>query len=250
MKLQLANLFLLAGLLSFTAQAQTNTIVQTSLSAAITSAVQQQIVVASLTGLVASLQTQTVLLIDEEAILVLNVPSAATLPLTVQRGYDGTKATTHLNTSVVLAGRPDWFYDTDQVVGSPCTAAATYVTPYINIRTSHQFLCSTVTLAWEPGWNNTFVGPPGVTAAVASAAGQITPSGPLFHITGALAITGFLFPIGMGVGQTEGQFCVIPDGTFTFTTANNIAVAGTAVVNRLMCFIWDFTNLKWVPSYV
>jgi hypothetical protein len=88
--------------------------------------------------------------------------------------------------------------------------------------------------------------PPGPTAAVASVAGQVTPSGPLFHITGALAITGFLLPVGF----TGGSFTVIPDGTFTWTTANNIAIAGTAVVNKALTFWYDTNSSKFVPSYL
>jgi hypothetical protein len=42
----------------------------------------------------------------------------------------------------------------------------------------------------------------------------------------------------------------IPTGAFTWTTAGNIAVAGTAVVNRLVIFTYSATTAKWYPSYV
>ncbi len=125
------------------------------------------------------------------------------------------------------------------------TAAAVQITPFVNITNGNQWLWSTVLNCWVPGWNNPDL--PAVTAAVASAAADVTPSGPLFHITGNLAITGFTTPIGF----THGSFTVIPDGTFTWTTGSgSIAIGGTAVVNKALTFTWDGTNSKWVPSYL
>lgn len=118
------------------------------------------------------------------------------------------------------------------------------VNPWINVGSGFQSICSTVTGLWTSGWNNP--GPKNVTTAVASAAGLTTVSGPLFHITGTNAITGFTLPIGF----TGGGFCAIPDGAFTWTTATNIALAGTAVVSRVVCFTWDSNAGKWYPSYV
>ena len=123
-------------------------------------------------------------------------------------------------------------------------AGSILYTPWINVETGYQWIWSDILSCWVPGWQNP--GPFNVSDAVASAAGQVTPSGPLFHITGALAITGFLLPAGF----TMGSFTVIPDGTFTWTTANNIAISGTAVVNKALTFTWDGTNSKWVPSYL
>jgi hypothetical protein len=85
-----------------------------------------------------------------------------------------------------------------------------------------------------------------VTAKVASAAAAILPSGPLFHVDGTLAVTGFTVPVG-GVGAS---FSIIPDAVFTWTTAGNIALAGSAVVNKLLTFTWDATNSKYIPSYI
>lgn len=237
---------LLSALACAAAFAQTNTIIQTSLSSAIT-ATQQTFNIASITSITASLSVETVILVDKELMLVNTVAGSSTTSVNVARGYNGTAAVAHVNTSVVLAGRPDWFLTADPT--GACTVANTYVTPYIAVLTGNQWLCSSITLSWVPGFGNTSR-PPGVTTAVASAAGQVTPSGPLFHMTGALAITGFLYPIGMGVGQQAAGFCVIPDGAYTTTATNNIAIASTAVVNRVQCWTWDFTNLKWVPNYV
>jgi len=134
------------------------------------------------------------------------------------------------------------FFEYDPV-GS-VTAVNVPITPWINVTNGNQWLRSVDGL-WVPGFGNTTAGP-GVTAAVASAAGVVLPSGPLFHITGNLAITGFTLPVGF----TGGSFTVIPDGTFTWTTAGNIALAGTAVVNRNLTFAWDSNAGKFTPSYV
>lgn len=216
------------------AHAQVYTLTQTSLSNAITSGT-QSLIVASATNIAPG----TMLYVDREAMLVL---TQSTTALTVARGMDTTKAVGHASGAMVLAGNPDWFSDND--VTGACTTSQTKTAPHVNVITGNQWLCSTVTLTWVPGFGNTTVSPR-VTAAVASAAGKITPSGPLFHITGALAITGFNIPVGFAYGS----FCAIPDGTFTTTTANNIALASTAVVNKILCWTWDDTNSLFVPTY-
>lgn len=123
--------------------------------------------------------------------------------------------------------------------------AAPVLTWIINVVTGAQWLYSSVTSSWVPGFGNT-TAPVSPTVAVASAAGLVTPSGPLFHITGALAITGFNAPLGF----VSGVITVIPDGTFTWTTANNIALLGTAVVSKVITFTYDFGTSKWYPDNV
>src|ERR1700688_608131 len=158
------------------------------------------VTLASVTGVIASgvpLYIQSILYVDQEAMAVISV-NTTTLVVVVQRGYMSTTVQPHLSGTMVLVGPPGAFNLQDPTVRSDagtqngaCVAANTAFTPYINIVTGKQWLCSTITTSWVPGWNNTQA-PAAVTAAVASAAGQVTPSGPLFHITGALAITGFL----------------------------------------------------------
>jgi hypothetical protein len=91
------------------------------------------------------------------------------------------------------------------------------------------------------GFNSFLLG-----SSVASVAGQITPTGPIFHVTGALAITGIVIPYAGFCGTVT----LIPDGAFTWTAAGNIALAGTAVVNKAVIFTYDPTAVKWYPSYV
>lgn len=184
---------------------------------------------------------QTILFIDGEQE---NVLAVSGNQVHVSRGQAGTRANAHKAGAMVLAGRPVWFYRFDPA--GACTSATIFVTPWLNVLNGQQWLCSSVLNKWVRGWNNWGpYGPVEVTAAVASAAGLITPSGPLFHITGTAAITGFTLPIGF----EKGGFCVIPDGAYTTTTANNIGIASTATAGRVMCFIYDVNTNKFYASY-
>lgn len=222
-----------------------NTLTQTTLAAKISPS-QNVITVASTTGItVAPNTTATVIFVDMELMTVLAVGPGAG-EVTVARGANGTPASGHASGAMVLAGSPIYFIDHDP----QGTTDNALVSPLVNTSNGRQWLLSSVTGTWVPGFQNE-AEPPVVTAAVASAAGVILPSGPLFHVTGALAVTGFTTPVGCDATAVGGtQFSIIPDGTFTWTTAGNIAVLGTAVVNRILTFTWDAANSKWCPSYV
>ena len=264
------SLAVLAGLLlaaSF-ASAQTALTV-TTLSSAITTATQSVINVASATGISApaplggniyGTQSGSLLFVEDgtsgangtaEAMLVTGVSGTS---ISVVRGASSTVASPHISGAIVFVGTPNQFY-TIEPTGS-CTAGNTLVTPYINIKTGNQWLCSTVSNSWVPGYFNTSA-QAGVTTAVASVAGATNPSGPLFHVTGTNAITAWGSSTSAGLGSGGGSatstiganFCVIPDAIFTTTATNNIALASTAVVNKIMCFTFDQTNKKYVPSY-
>jgi hypothetical protein len=137
------------------------------------------------------------------------------------------------------------FYEFSPSGSTTYPQPSTSQSPWVNVTTGEQWLYSSVTGLWVPGWNNPST-QKGLTAAVASAAGTITPSGPLFHVTGTAAITGFTLPIGFA----GGSFTIIPDGVFTWTSAGNIALAGTAVVSKALTFQWDSNVGKWYPSYI
>lgn len=231
------------------ALAQQNTLTQTTLSAAITVS-QNTFALASATNVtVGATSYNTDLYIDRELMVVTAVSGTV---VTVLRGQGGTQAAAHSASNMVLVGRPSWFVAFDPQ--GTCVLANVVATPIVNYKTGAQWLCSSVSLTFVPGFGGSagaVAANYSVTAPVASAAGQVTPSGPLFHITGALAITGFLIPVGCNATVRGGcTFTVIPDGTFTWTTANNIALAGTAVVNKALTFTWDATNSKWVPNYI
>lgn len=190
--------------------------------------------------------TATYLMINNEFMWVTKQPVVGGLQVDVVRGMGGTRANQHANGSTVLIGRPNQFYFVDP--SGAVTIANIDVLPRINVPTSNQWLAPVD--RWIPGNGNPGNSgsplPTQASAAVASAAGAIVPSGPLFHVTGTAAVTGFTLPEGFN----GGGFAIIPDGAFTWTTAGNIAVAGTATVNRLLFFTYDTTTGKFYPSYI
>lgn len=221
---------------------------QTTLSAAL-SANATVLNVASATGIVNPTNnfSQKLYIIDQnqtrgELVTVVNVSGTA---ITVSR-LDEYRAA-HISGALVVIAPIDAslgpaFHSQDPT-GVPPSGAPAY-TPFINVVSGNQWLVGIPT-QWVPGFGN-LTAPPGPTAAVASAAGAVLPTGPLFHITGTSAITGFTLPVGfMG-----GSFTVIPDAVFTWTAAGNIALAGTAVVSKALTFTWDSNAVKWFPSYI
>lgn len=192
-------------------------------------------------------QYQTMLYIDHE---LMGVRSVSGTNITVDRGKGATafqgeaSQTTHHAAAVVWIGPPQAFAQAAPVVGTQCVRANLQYVPIIIVPTGQKMDCLGLTTAGQ--YVRTDAAGPGVLGAtVASAAGVVTPSSNLLVISGTAAITGFTVPAGAGVGYT---LTVIPSGAFTWTTATNIAVAGTAVVNRTLTFTW--TGSAWQPSYV
>ena len=231
-------------------------ILQTTLTAAINQKA-TTLAVASATGIVAptnqSASQQKLYIIDPdgtkgELMLVSGSPNGLLVPVS---RIDQFKAS-HTSGSIVLIAPLDptfgGFQEFDPS-GNPSVTGSypgvPFIVPWLNVNNGNQWLAG-ILGQWVPGWNNPSA-QKGVTAAVASVAGPITPSGPLFHITGALAITGITMPIGCA----GGSFTVIPDGTFTWTTGDgSIGLAGTAVVGKALTFTYDSNALKWYPSYI
>ena len=221
---------------------------QTTLSAAITAG-QTSFAVASATGISSPTnnQVQKIYVIDPDQTKgeLMSVLAVNGTTITVSR-LDQFKSA-HASGSIVLVAPIDptlgGFYEFDPS-GSPTTNPANY-TPWVNVTNGNQWLYSSVTSRWVPGWNNPS-SIKGVTALVASAAGAIVPSGPLFHVDGTAAVTGFTIPVGF----SGGSFSVVPDANFTWTTAGNIGLAGTAVTGRVLTFTWDSNSGKFYPSYV
>jgi hypothetical protein len=86
-----------------------------------------------------------------------------------------------------------------------------------------------------------------VATTIASAA-TVAPTAPVTIISGTAAIVTITAPA--PISATGGTITFIPTGAFTWTTAGNIAVAGTAVVSRALTLTFDATTTKWYPSYV
>lgn len=81
---------------------------------------------------------------------------------------------------------------------------------------------------------------------MASPAGVITPNYPITVVSGVAAITGITVPY----ADFQGRVTFLPTGIFTWTTATNIALAGTAVVGKALDFIYNPVTAKWYPSYI
>jgi hypothetical protein len=202
----------------------------------------------------------TIVYVGNEAEGILSLVIGQTTIYNVQRGIMGTKTGPHVSGDMVLiqATSPQYsgntgsggFQITDPPLNGACTAASTLVTPWVNVQTGAQWICSSLTLTWGPGWNNPLAGKFGQTATVASAAGAVTPSGPYFNISGTAAITGFNIPVGFNATAAGGGcFMVKPTGIFTWTAAGNISTAGTTTaITTPVSFCWDTVLAKWVPS--
>ncbi len=168
----------------------------------------------------------------------MNVLAVNGLNVTVSR-FPGA-AVAHVSGAMVLAGPPNAFHKFD-----PTGSANDAYTPWVNTLNGRQWLYSSVTGCWVPGFGN-YVAQAQATLTVASPAGLLTPTGPFLTVSGSNAITGITVP----VGGLYSSFKIAPSGAFTFTTANNIGLAGTAVVGRILEFTWDATSSKYLPSYV
>jgi hypothetical protein len=271
--LKLASFVLGFSLFAATSYAQT-ALTQTTLSAlqtggpagqvsGLTNNYSTTIALASATGIQTAFNGQPITYVyvgsELEGILT-TVPGSTTI-FNVLRGQWGTKVSAHPTGDMVLAQvvTPQFggfqgsggFQTTDPPYNGACLATATNVTPWVNVLTGEQFTCSSVTGTWVSSWG-IFASIAGTkaTATVPSVAGALLPSGLLFEVSGALAITSFSIPVGFNATAVGGgQFCMIPTGTFTTTATNNIAKASTAVVGQLLCETWDPTQLKFVASY-
>lgn len=236
-KILLSLLLFVSGLSAF---GQTS-LTQTTLASAVATTSITQIKVASATGITVN---QTLLYIDNEAMWVTGINGTN---VNVMRGYTSTSGALHISGAMVLIGPPQAFVVVDPSGACTNGVGVFQFSPVVNIRTTDQWLCSTVTGKVIPGFGN-LADTPQPSTAVASAAGLVTPSGPLFHITGTAAITGFNVPLGFDP-KGGSTVCVIPDGIFTTTTANNIALASTAVVSKTLCWTYDANTAKFYPSY-
>lgn len=94
---------------------------------------------------------------------------------------------------------------------------------------------------------STFTALSGGTNTIASASG-ITPVKSINFISGTAAID--TIATQAPITGANGTIILIPTGAFTWTTAGNIAIAGTAVVGRALHMTFANGTSKWYPSYV
>lgn len=87
----------------------------------------------------------------------------------------------------------------------------------------------------------------GGVPTIASAT-TIAPAAPVSKVSGTTTIATITVPADIAI--SGGYLDIIPTGLWAMNTAGNIAVAVTAVVNRVLRLYWDSTATKWYPSYV
>jgi len=85
-------------------------------------------------------------------------------------------------------------------------------------------------------------------APTIASATTIAPTAQITFISGTTAVVNITAAAPISTGG--GTITLIPTGIFTWTTAGNIALAGTAVVSRALTMTYDITTTKWYPSYV
>ena len=267
-------LVLLAGLAGF-AVGQT-ALTQTTLASAVSGpsyysgtspTISQQVTLTACTGLAAPILPGTpssIIYVGREAMGVFSINTTSCVA-TVNRGYLGTQAAPHPSGDMVLYGQnyavtlaqggnpvPSGLFQQDPPIGGTCTAAGTATTPWVNVLTGSQWLCSTITNTWVAGFNNPLASDfSAQTTTVPAAAGTITPSGPLFVVSGAGAITGFTIPIGCNataVGACTITIISAAGSTWTWTAAGNIMTAGTGTAGHTFTFVWSASLQKFVPS--
>ena len=90
-------------------------------------------------------------------------------------------------------------------------------------------------------------GTAGAAPTIASAA-TIAPTKDITFISGTAAVVTITAIAPFTTGG--GTITLLPTGAFTWTTAGNIALAGTAVVSRALTMTYDSGTTKWYPSYV
>lgn len=220
----------------------------TTLAAAVTDSSGRQISLTSATGVTApgSGSTQIRLLIDRELMTVTGITGTVAF---VQRGADGTRATPHINGVPVWIAPPQAIYS--YLPSGQCTRSTLQWVPYIvgagpglgqEVGTIYDCMGVTTSGQWVQVNGN---GASVLGSTVASPAGVMTATGNVFKVSGTNAITGITLPAGAAAGFT---LQIEPTGVFTWTTATNIILAGTAVVGKILYFVWD--GAKWVPSYI
>jgi hypothetical protein len=267
---------LLAAVLGFCGISHAQTAIsQTTLSAAVngpsayngtTASYQTFITLASTTGLQTPVLPGTPvseIYVGREAMGVLSFNSTTGI-VQVKRGDLSTQAAPHPSGDMVLVApayqstlqyggnpQPNGFFAQDPPMGGSCVPSGTPATPWVNVLSGAQALCSTITNTWIPGYVNPLATVVDVPNTAVASATTILPTGPLFHLTGTTPVTTITTPVGCNATAVGGcQFAMIVDtGTASqFGTGGNLEIGAaiTTLTGKAYTFIWDAKNSKWV----
>jgi hypothetical protein len=131
---------------------------------------------------------------------------------------------------------------------SACTSTSmVMVTPVLGTPTSGVLTNCTGSPTFTDVKTSGLLATTAAAPTIASAA-TIAPTTQIVFISGTAAVVTITAPAPISAGG--GTITLIPTGAFTWTAAGNIAVLGTAVVNRALTMTYDVTTTKWYPSYV
>ena len=131
---------------------------------------------------------------------------------------------------------------------SACTSTSmVMVTPVLGTPTSGVLTNCTGSPTFTDVKTSGLVATTAAAPTIASAA-TIAPTTQIAFVSGTAAVVTITAPAPISAGG--GTITLIPTGAFTWTAAGNIAVLGTAVVNRALTLVYDVTTTKWYPSYV
>ena len=84
-------------------------------------------------------------------------------------------------------------------------------------------------------------------APTVASATTIAPSTYIVFVSGVTPVVTITPPA--PIATQGGSIVIIPTGIFVTTTAGNIALASTTVVNKMLTMTYDPTTTKWYPSY-
>lgn len=226
------------------------------------------VTLAACTGVIAPILPGTpasVIYIDREAegVFTWNTSSCSG---TVMRGYLGTQAAPHVSGDMVLIApayqttlgqggnpTPNGLFQQDPPANGGCTPTGTVTMPWVNILTGAQWLCSTISKTWIPGYVNPLTTVVDIPNTAVASATTILPSGPLFHLTGVTAVTTITTPLGCNATAVGGcTFTVITDtgAAAQFATGGNLEIGAaiTTLAGKTYTFVWDAVQSKWSIS--
>lgn len=219
-----------------------------TLSAVVTNPSDQTVQVTSATSITApgTGATFVYLLVDKE---LMGVRAVNGTVISVSRGQNGTRATSHITGAAFFVVPPTGIVN--YMPSGQCVRTNLISVPVVVGGSDEQSFngstldcLGTTTLGQYVTTSNNLIQALG--ASMASTAGTLGAfTGTVLPISGTNAITGFTNPAGITPGFT---ISIVPSGVFTWTAAGNIALAGTAVVNKILQFVWS--GSKWVPSYI
>ncbi len=84
-------------------------------------------------------------------------------------------------------------------------------------------------------------------APTLASASTIAPVALISFVSGTTTIQTITPPF--NILETGGQLTLIPTGAWSTNTSGNVALATTAVVNKILLLSWDAVTGKWYPSY-